>query len=111
MLLTPLLLALFFSYIPQTNANASYYPSGPQQNVSKQTLIDGGWTLCWEDSYNSYTQFNTVWTSCTGQYLLYAGGLTGDSSYLLLAAGERSAMLTPTGQNQTTLNNGTYWYY
>jgi hypothetical protein len=30
---------------------------------------------------------------------------------LLLAAGDRSAIFTPTGQNETTLNNGNYFYF
>lgn len=113
MLLTPLLLALFFSFVPasSTQDTPSYYPEGPQQNISKQTLIDGGWTLCWEDYYNSRNNLNDVFSQCNGNYLIYAGGVTGADSYLLLAAGERSAVTTITEQNQTTLNNGTYWYY
>jgi hypothetical protein len=106
----PIFMALFFVYSPAFS-NSTYYPEGPQQNISKQTLIDGGWTLCWEDYYNSRNSLNDIFSQCNGDYLIYAGGVTGADSYLLLAAGERSAVTTITEQNQTTLNNGTYWYY
>lgn len=89
----------------------TYYPVGPQLGVTKQALLDGGWTLCWEDYYNSRNNLNDIFSQCNGDYLIYAGGATGADSYLLLAAGERSAVTTVTEQNQTTLNNGTYWYY
>lgn len=106
----PIFMALFFVYSPAFST-ATYYPEGPQENVSKQTLVDGGWTLCWEDYYNSRNALSDIFSQCTGDYLIYAGGASGADSYLLLAAGERTSILTVTEQNQTTLNNGTYWYY
>jgi chitodextrinase len=93
------------------NAVGAYYPSGPQRNVPISTITSGGWTLCWSSLFSANDTLANIESSCTGNYLLEAGGVVGASSYLLAAAGERSSVLGVTSQNQTNLNNGTYWYY
>ena len=93
------------------NAVGAYYPSGPQRNVPISTITSGGWTLCWSSLFSATDTLANIESSCTGNYLLEAGGVSGASSYLLAAAGERSSVLGVTSQNQTNLNNGTYWYY
>ena len=115
MLLTPLLLALFFSFIPanSTQDTPSYYPSGPQKNVNKSVVESGGWTLCWSGTYGGTDLLSNITTACDSDYIMYAGGLTGNSNLMLLAAGEKEIVFTiqPGMSNQTILNNGTYWYY
>jgi hypothetical protein len=93
------------------SAVGAYYPSGPQRNVPISTITSGGWTLCWSNLFSASDTLANIESSCTGNYLLEAGGVAGASSYLLAAAGERSSVLGVTSQNQTNLNNGTYWYY
>ena len=88
----------------------AYYPSGPQQNVSKQTLIDGGWELCWSGLYGGTDTMQNIFDSCTGAYILYAGGETDADTYLLAAAGERTTVFTETAANQPVENNGSFWY-
>ncbi len=88
----------------------AYYPSGPQQNVSKQTLTDGGWELCWSGLYGGTDTMQNIFDSCTETYLLYAGGETAADSYLLAAAGERTTVFTETTANQPVENNGSFWY-
>lgn len=88
----------------------SYYPSGPQTNVSKQTLIDGGWTLCWSSLYGDSEPLQNIYDSCTGASLLYAAGPTNADTYMLVAAGESSVVFSQTGYNETVENNGTHWY-
>lgn len=105
----PIVMALFFVYAPAFST-ATYYPEGPQENVSKQTLIDGGWTLCWEDYYWSDIYLEQLFSQCQGDYLIFAGGHTNSNEYLLLAAGERNIITTRTQQNETIFNNGSYWY-
>ena len=96
---------------PAGGSNApSYYPSGPQTNVSKQTLIDGGWTLCWSSLYGETDTLQNIYDSCTGASILYAAGATNSDTYMLLAAGESSVVFSQTGYNETVENNGTYWY-
>ncbi len=115
MLLTPLLLALFFSFVPanSTQDPPLYYPSGPQQNVDKSVVESGGWTLCWSGTYDGNDLLSNITTACDSDYILYAGGLTDNSNLMLLAAGEKEIVFTaqPGMSNQTILNNGTYWYY
>jgi len=95
-----------------TPANASgYYPSGPQLNVPISNITSAGWTLCWSGLYDATDTLANIESSCTGKYLLEAGGAVGASSYILAAAGERSFVLKPTTLNETNLNNGVYWYY
>jgi uncharacterized coiled-coil protein SlyX len=96
---------------PAGGSNApSYYPSGPQTNVSKQTLIDGGWTLCWSSLYGETDTLQNIYDSCTGASIIYAAGATNSDTYMLLAAGESSVVFSQTGYNETVENNGTYWY-
>ena len=113
---TPLILslALLVVLVQSTNAHGtgipSYYPSGPQTSVAKQTLFDGGWTLCWEQGMGQSDTLENIYASCTGDYILYAGGVTNTDSYMLVAAGPRSTVFSQTGYNETIEANGTYWY-
>lgn len=108
-------LALVISMVQAVSAQAAnYYPSGPQLNVPESSVTGGGWTLCFEDNFlNRTVPVESLTNSCTGKYILVAGKLDSTSStFDLLAAGERSVVLTPqTVGNATTLNNGTYWYF
>jgi len=115
MLLTPLLLALFFSFVPANSISnpPTYYPIGPQQNVDKSVIESGGWTLCWSGTYGDNDLLSNITTACDSDYILYAGGLTDNSNLMLLAAGKKDMVFTaqPGMSNQTILENGTYWYY
>jgi len=115
MLLTPLLLALFFSYSPANSIQdpPSYYPTGPQQNVDKSVVESGGWTLCWSGVYDGNDLLSNITTACDQDYIMYAGGLTDNSNLMLLAAGKRAMVFTiqPGMSNQTILENGSYWYF
>lgn len=96
---------------PAAQASPAYYPSGPQLNVPVSTVTSGGWSLCWSGTYDASATLATVLAACDMPYLLLAGGEVESSDYMLLAAGQRSSILNPTGANETTLNNGTYWYF
>jgi hypothetical protein len=115
MLLTPLLLALFFSFTPASSIQdpPSYYPSGPQQNVDKSVVESGGWVLCWSGTYGGTDLLSNITTACDQEYILYAGGLTDNSNLMLLAAGKREMVFTiqPNMSNQTILENASYWYF
>ena len=110
----PILLFAFLWVIAPSfaiSAPPTYYPAGPQVDVTKQTLIDSGWALCWSSNYqDSGFAINAVKDQCLGDYILYAGGLTGSDSYMLLAAGKRDMVFTETGYNQTIEENGSFWY-
>lgn len=105
-----LVVALVIAAPASGSGTPSYYPSGPQTNVSKQTLIDGGWTLCWSSLYGESDTLQNIYDSCTGASILYAAGATNSDTYMLLAAGESGVVFSQTGYNETLENNGTYWY-
>jgi uncharacterized repeat protein (TIGR02543 family) len=52
----------------------SYYPSGPQVNVSNATLLKSGWEECYIGGYGTAVAFSTVATACTKTYIILAGG-------------------------------------
>ena len=110
-----MLLALLFSYTPANSIQdpPSYYPTGPQQNIDKSVIESGGWTLCWSGTYGGTDLLSNITASCDLDYILYAGGLTGNSNLMLLAAGKKEMVFTiqPGMSNQTVLENGSYWYY
>lgn len=95
-------------------AEAQYNPYGPQQNVSLSTILSGGWTLC----YSAFMSVpigdlaETVLTPCQGTNIMMAGRETGSDVFLLLAAGNRSEVTTPTGYGSNThAVNGSEWYF
>jgi hypothetical protein len=92
-------------------ATPTYYPSGAQTSVPVSTVTGGGWTLCWSGTYGGNDLLTNLQNSCTGKYLLYAGGVKDASSFTLVGAGERESVFKTTANNVTTLNNGLYWYY
>lgn len=95
---------------PAHAAAPSYYPSGPQQNVSIGTLEAGGWSLCWSGGYGETDSLDNIYAACTGESILYAAGATNSDTYMLVAAGPRSTIFSETGHNETIEANGTYWY-
>lgn len=105
------LLSPLTSLLPKANATPSYYPSGPQTNVSISTVTNGGWTLCWSGDYGGSENLSVLTSQCDQEYLLLAGGAKNSSDYLLLAAAPRSEVFRATARNATTLSNGSYWYY
>jgi hypothetical protein len=97
--------------VPSAQAAPGYYPSGQQVDVPISTIIGGGWKLCYSDQYRDSANITDVIAGCQGKYVLLAGGATGADSYLLAAAGERSAVFGSTAYDATTYNNGSYWYF
>ena len=80
-----------------TSNNPTYYPSGPQKNVSVSTVTSGGWTLCYKDTFASYVDYQNnlegLVQYCTGSYIMYAGAVTG---VLDLPATDPLTTTTPT---------------
>jgi hypothetical protein len=99
----------FFSIFGIQSSYADYYPSGIQQNVSEQTLIDNGWTKFYEQTYGTITA-TTAPLRPSEQYVILAGKAVGSSTIILAAAAPTSAVFTVTVLNTPQLLNGTYWY-
>ena len=90
---------------------AEYYPSGIQQNVSEQTLIDNGWTKFYEQTYGTVIGNSTITIRPSGQYVILTGKAVGSSTLPILAAAPTAQVFTETVLNTPQLLNGTYWYY
>ena len=99
----------------------SYYPSGPQTNVTTTSVTGGGWELCWSGPYNGFATFSSILAACDGDYVMYTGwsGVstspeTVPTSLPLLAAAPRSDVFatTPTARiADATSSNGSKWYF
>jgi hypothetical protein len=100
---------VFFSLFGIQSSYADYYPSGPQQNVSEQTLTDNGWTKFYEQTYATVTS-TAAPLRPSEQYVILSGKAVGSSTITLAAAAPTSAVFTETVINTPQLINGTYWY-
>jgi hypothetical protein len=89
---------------------ADYYPSGIQQDVPEQTLIDNGWTLFYEQTYGTIIGNTTTPIRPSGEYVILAGKALGSSTILLAAAAPTAQVFTETEINTPQLLNGAYWY-
>ena len=101
----------FFSIFGIQSSYADYYPSGIQQNVSEQTLINNGWTKFYEQTYATIIGTSTTLIRPSGSYVILAGKAVGSETILLAAAAPTAQVFTQTVQNTPQLINGTYWYY
>lgn len=59
----------------QSSSSSSLF-TGPAKNVSHQTLLDNGWSLCYDDTYAVTLGSNGsgLTSACTQTYVLLAGG-------------------------------------
>ena len=110
-LITAVFVFLFTAFGIQSSYAGYYYPSGIQQNVSEQTLRDNGWTLSYEQTYETPIGNSITPIRPSGQYVILAGKAVGSSTITLAAAAPTSDVFTETAINTPQLLNGTYWYY
>ena len=59
----------------QSSSSSSLF-TGPAKNVSHQTLLDNGWSLCYDDTYafGLASDGSDLTSACTQTYVLLAGG-------------------------------------
>ena len=57
----------------QSNSLPTYYPSGPQRNISNTTLTSGGWTQCYVGDFAANDTYSTLTSACTQAYIILAG--------------------------------------
>lgn len=103
-------LVFFLTVFGIQSSYADYYPSGIQQNVSEQTLIDNGWTKSYEQTYATPIGSTASVLIPTGTYVIFTGKAVGSSTLSVLAAAPTSEVFTETVLNTPQLINGTYWY-
>lgn len=102
---------VLFSAIGIESSYADYYPSGPQQNVSEQTLRDSGWTLFYQETYATRISSLATEIRPSGKYVIFTGKAVGSSTLPVLAAAPTSIVFTYTTKDVPQLINGTYWYF
>ena len=93
---------------------ASYFPFGPQQNIAPATVTGGGWSLCYQDTYNVNMQakVTAIKAACTKAKILMACKANSAGNFQLLAAGNWGDVFFDTGTGNTTHNaNGVGWYF
>lgn len=110
-----------FAQWAQREWEPSYYPSGPQTNVSSAAVTDGGWELCWSGPYNGFAKFSDILASCDGEYIMYTGwnGVSTSPETIpatlpILAAAPRSDVFTTTATStiaDATDSNGSKWFF
>jgi hypothetical protein len=103
-------LVFLFTVFGIQSSYADYYPSGIQQNVSEQTLIDNGWTKFYEQTYATIHGGNASLLRPSGQYVILSGKAVDSSTITLAAAAPTAQVFTETVINTPQLLNGTYWY-
>ncbi len=103
-------LVFLFTVFGIQSSYADYYPSGIQQNVPEQTLIDNGWTLFYEETYGTIIGNTTTPIRPSGQYVILSGKAVGSTTILLAAAAPTAQVFTETVRNTPKLLNGAYWY-
>jgi hypothetical protein len=101
---------VLFSFFGFQSSYADYYPTGIQQNVSEQTLINNGWTKFYEQTYATHIGISTTLIRPSGQYVILSGKAAGSTTILLAAAAPTAQVFTETVINTPQLLNGTYWY-
>ena len=101
-------------------AAQAYYPSGPQQNVSRSAVAASGWTVCYTSTFAQDWQYlGNIDAACNageGRYMMLATGVSSDpDNWTLLAAAPRSTVVTtypnnPALRNTTISANGSEWH-
>jgi hypothetical protein len=101
-----------------TNANATFIPYGPQNDIPIATVIDDwGWTLCDVRFYSvgNGGGFASLDPACgDGDLIMLASRRTGSAVLDVLAATTVLDATTDTGaanNGATTTSNGAEWYY
>ena len=128
----------FSSPVAANAAGGAYYPSGPQLNVPRSTVTNGGWKLCWSEEIghagaDHFMELADIMAgtadgsvgACSGGHLMLTGWDTANPNVLpVLAAAPRTAVLTetpiqvtageagrPVTFTPTTIQaNGSQWY-
>ena len=104
-------LVFLFSIFGIHSSYADYYPTGIQQDVSEQTLIDNGWTKFYEQTYGTPIGTSSTLIRPSEQYVILSGKAEDSTTILLAAAAPTDQVFTETVINTPQLHNGTYWYF
>lgn len=102
--------------LPAAASAVTYLPIGPQTNVDINTVLNGGWSLCYQATMATPfgNSASTTLAACTGDRLLLAGRATGNSNLLALAQTTKADALFNTGAADNGVfhtADGSEWFY
>jgi len=111
-----LMMSIVFQVLTSPLANSLVIPFGPQNDISLNTVInDWGWSECYSATYNTLFvggNANQALSNCEGDYLMLAARRTGSSMFEVLAASDRSGVLSFSNNDSVAhASNGSVWYY
>lgn len=89
---------------------STYTPVGPQNDVLKSTVTDGGWTQVYSGVFGESVAYNTMFNNLS-DWVMIASAEVGSNTFDLLATirvADFNALAT--GRNVTETHNGAEWY-
>ena len=91
---------------------ASYTPTGVQNDVDYNSVLNGGWKIVYQGAYGATTSINDLFGSiAAGSKVMLAAKNIASSAFDVLAWAGLEEVTQYTGLNQTHQANGVEWYY
>lgn len=90
---------------------ASYTPTGVQNDVDYNSVLNGGWKIVYQGAYGATTSINDLFGSiAAGSKVMLAAKNVASSVFDVLAWAGLEEVTQYTGLNQTHQANGVEWY-
>ena len=90
---------------------ASYTPTGVQNDVDYNSVLNGGWKIVYQGAYGATTSINDLFGSiAAGSKVMLAAKSITSSVFDVLAWAGLEEVTQYTGLNQTHQANGVEWY-
>lgn len=91
---------------------ASYTPTGVQNDVDYNSVLNGGWKIVYQGAYGATTSISDLFGSiAAGSKVMLAAKNVASSVFDVLAWAGLEEVTQYTGLNQTHQANGVEWYY
>ena len=91
---------------------ASYTPTGVQNDVDYNSVLNGGWKIVYQGAYGATTSISDLFGSiAAGSKVMLAAKNIASSVFDVLAWAGLEEVTQYTGLNQTHQANGVEWYY
>ena len=90
---------------------ASYTPTGVQNDVDYNSVLNGGWKIVYQGAYGATTSISDLFGSiAAGSKVMLAAKNVASSVFDVLAWAGLEEVTQYTGLNQTHQANGVEWY-
>lgn len=91
---------------------ASYTPTGVQNDVDYNSVLNGGWKIVYQGAYGAAASIGDLFGSiAAGSKVMFAAKNIASSAFDVLAWAGLEEVTQYTGLNQTHQANGVEWYY